>query len=411
MQDLATAAIITQLLKSQNVMCEVDGSIKKISLENLMNSQNVSQSQLLRQVAWGTFLEYSSSTTWPQIGNLQMRDMYMSLGGRYAMKVDGKCAKLNRLNSAYFEDGTAVSTASAHIMVRRPEFYYLVTTENGQPILWQSMIPIGGKKMPERWFGAYKGYVENGALSSKPGVVPTGSITMSQFQTAAQVNGLNWGLMNYPMQQGEVMRLLGKYANTNAQAAIGAGLDGTGSGYDACRGIVTGATACLGDASGEVLVEDSNHTDVPKVSFDGAEDLWGQIWEFRPGIVSNGANVYIYDANKVANDKPPVGVEYRTQTRLTSAGGNFISAMQLGEFFDIIPKTVNGGSTSYWADGHWSSEGGDLWLFGGRAGSGSLCGLSASGADDGFSGAGSSVGARLAFYGAPTIITGAALMA
>lgn len=411
MKDLATVTAVAQLLKSQGILCIVDGSIKQITLEKLMDSMNVGQSQLLRQVAWGTYLEVGSTTTQSQIGNLQMRDLYMSTGGRYAMKADGSCAKLNRLNSNYFEDGTAVNTTSAHIMVRRPEFYYLVTTENGSAILWQSMIPIGGKKEPERWFGAYKGNVSAGALVSKPGLIPTGSLTMSDFQTAAQVNGQNWGLMNYSMQRGEVMRQLGKYANKSSQAAIGAGLDGVGSSYDACRNIVTGATASLGDASGVVNVADANSVQVPKVSFDGAEDLWGQIWEFRPGIVSNGSTVYIYDANKVANDKPPVGVEYRAQTRMLSSGGSFITNMRLGDYFDIIPSAVGGGDTSYWADGHWSAEGGELWLFGGDAAYGSRCGLSASYAYAGFSVAGSGVGARLAFFGSPKFVTGAALMA
>ena len=272
------------------------------------------------------------------------------------------------------------------------------------------MIPIGGKKEPARWIGAYKGSFEGSTLVSKPGLYVKGSITMSAFWTAAQLNGADWGLMNYPMQRGEVMRLLGKYANTNAQAMIGIGLDGTGSSYDNCRNIITGLTKSLGDASGAVNTTDAVGATVQQVSFDGIEGLWGQVWEFRPGIVSNGATVYIYDGNKVANDKPPVGVEYRTQTRILESNGSYIVTQQLGEFFDIIPKTIGGGSTSGWADGYWSATAGELWLFGGRATVGSFCGLSAAAAGDAFSSAGSDVGARLAFYGVPKIVTGKQLM-
>ena len=410
MKDLATVAAVSQLLKSQGLLCVVNGSVKQITMENLMNSMNIGQSQLLRQVAWGTFLEENSTCQWSQIGNLQMRDLYYSTGGRYMMKNDGRAAKMNRLNSAYFDDGTAVNDTAGHTMVYRPEFYYLVTEENGKKILWQSMIPIGGKKEPARWIGAYKGAFEGSTLVSKPGLDVKGSITMSAFWTGAQVNGAEWGLMNYPMQRGEVMRLLGKYANTNAQSMIGKGLDGTGSSYDNCRNIKTGLTKSLGDASGAVNTTDAVGATVQQVSFDGIEGLWGQVWEFRPGIVSNGATVYIYDANKVANDKPPVGVEYRTQTRILESGGSYVVTQQLGEFFDIIPKTIGGGSTSGWADGYWSSTAGELWLFGGNAAYGSLCGLSAADAYCAFSFAYSSVGARLAFYGVPKIVTGKQLM-
>jgi hypothetical protein len=83
--------------------------------------------------------------------------------------------------------------------------------------------------------------------------------------------------------------------------------------------------------------------------------------------------------------------------------------MKLGEFFDIIPLTVGGGATNRWADGHWSSAAGEIWLFGGDANNGSICGLSASDALGVFSDAGSSLGARLAFYGSLKIVSGAQL--
>ena len=96
MKDLATVAAVSQLLKSQGLLCVVNGSVKQIPMENLLNSMNVGQSQLLRQVAWGTFIEENSTCQWSQIGNLQMRDLYYSTGGRYMMKNDGRAAKSDR---------------------------------------------------------------------------------------------------------------------------------------------------------------------------------------------------------------------------------------------------------------------------------------------------------------------------
>lgn len=404
MNDLGAVAAVQQLLKSQGVLCVVDGSVKQITLEKLMDSMNVGQSQLLRQVAWGTYLEYNSGTSWPQIGNLQMKELYLSQCGRYLVKNDGTAAKMNPLNSAYFIDGTAVDHSKGHTMWYSPDLYYLVTTENGLPILWTSMIPIGGKKAPAMCLGAYKGNVTGGALVSKPNLVPTGSLTISQFWAAAQVNGKDWGLQSYTQRKKIVMQFLAEYGNTSIEAVLGAGLINN---YADARNITTGKTISLGDASGAVNTTDAQARTVQCISYRGLENPFGQVWEFVQGILSNNETVYIFDGNKVANDKPPVGVDYRTQTRLTSASAQYIDSMRLGEFFDIIPKTVGGGSTNRWADGHWSSAAGEVWLFGGAANNGSICGLSASNADSVFSLASSNLGARLAFYGSLKVVTGA----
>lgn len=409
MNDLAQVAAVQQLLKDQGILCVVAGSVKQITLEKLMDSMNVGQSQLLRQVAWGTYLEYNTTTSWPQIGNMQMKELYYSQCGRYLVKNDGTAAKMNPLNSAYFIDGTAVDHSKGHTMWYSPDLYYLVTTENGLPILWTSLIPIGGKKAPGMCIGAYKGNVTGGALLSKPNLVPTGSLNISQFWAAAQVNGKDWGLVSYEHRKKIVMQFLAEYGNTSIQAVLGVGLDGTGSSFANCQNIQTGKTISLGDASGAVNTLDAVSATVQCVSYRGLENIYGQLWEFVQGILSNNETVYIWEGNKMANDKPPVGVNYRTQIRLTSAGGQYINTMKLGEFFDIIPLTVGGGATNRWADGHWSSAAGEIWLFGGSASFGSICGLSASSADNVFSFASSYFGARLAFYGSLKIVSGAQL--
>jgi len=408
MKDLATVDSITQLLKDQGLLTVVDGSIKQITMEKLMDSMNVGQSQLLKEVAWGTYIEYNSTTTWPQIGNLQMRDLFFNQRGRYLVKPDGTAAKLNPNNSAYFTDGTAANIAADtyNTMWYSPELYYLVTTENGLPILWCSMIPIGGKKADAFCIGAYKGSMDGAKLVSRPGLVTADSKTISQFWTAAKINGGNWGLMNYTQQRNLVMQFLGKTGDTDIQTIIGNGLDGTNSSFDNEKNIVTGLTVSLGDASGAINTTDSEGNTVNQISFDGIEGIIGQKYEFRAGILSNGAQVYIWDSNKVSSDKPPIGIDYRLQTRILSIDLSYIKTMQMGDYFDIIPKTVGGGATSGWADGHTSSETGEVWLFGGCATVGSYCGLSAASANSAFSVASSTVGARLAFYGSLNKVTG-----
>ena len=69
------------------------------------------------------------------------------------------------------------------------------------------------------------------------------------------------------------------------------------------------------------------------------------------------------------------------------------------------------GGNVYYGDGHWDAEGGELLSVGGDAADGSRCGVAFSSSNSGFSASWSSLGARLAFYGTPLLVSGTELMA
>ena len=83
--------------------------------------------------------------------------------------------------------------------------------------------------------------------------------------------------------------------------------------------------------------------------------------------------------------------------------------MIFGEFLDILPKKLGGGSGSYLGDNSWSNSTGQLCLWGGAAIIGTNCGLGFSASDDAFSASYTGYGARLAYYGKPAIVNGADL--
>ena len=114
----------------------------------------------------------------------------------------------------------------------------------------------------------------------------------------------------------------------------------------------------------------------------------------------------VYSGNQVSNT-----ANGRKFTIPSSAGGEFVTRKTLGAYWDAFPQAVGGGDSTYYCDGFWASTSGELLSVGGHAGPGSPCGLSYASSDDGFSRSWAGIGARLAFYGNPTIVSGSELMA
>ena len=85
--------------------------------------------------------------------------------------------------------------------------------------------------------------------------------------------------------------------------------------------------------------------------------------------------------------------------------------MELGEYWDMICQAVGAGSNTYYCDGYWFATGGQLLAVGGYANRGAQCGLSSARSTGGFSFSDTTLGARLAFYGEPEIVSGAELVA
>lgn len=427
-KNLATVTAVTNMLRTNSIIVEVGGSIRRITLDKLIDAINGGNEALLRAVAWGVPIKQAiqSSPNYGRVGNLDMWAEYKSKCGRYLVTTAGKAAKLSKTNSGVYADGTTLDETKGHIMVKFPRLYYRVQTDSvsGIPILWMSQIPIGGKFIEQRVDGAYKASMSGSALASKSGVAPAGSKTINAFWTAAQVNGEDWGLSDYEFQKLLIMLQLSEYGNTNIQAVLGNGLTGTnnGSDYTTPLGFLNGSTKSLGDSfgaishpwttSGGVAVE--NATDVSVL---GIENPYAQQWEMRQGIYcgisanagQTGTEVFLYQGNRMPTSAEltthPSG-DYRQLVRPTSNG--YVKSIALGEFFDIFPATVGGGSTEYWCDYCYvDTAGGQLVLFGGHAHLGASCGLASAYSRSAWSDSDANFGSRLAYYGKLTEVPGA----
>ena len=350
------------------------------------------------------------------VNNRGAAELYQSQMGGYAFFIkDGKvyAAKLNGADWTKFADGTAFTTALEQVcetMVHVPDCHF---KGEGKTLHFGGTVPIDGGKVFDspHWVGAYKiSYDANNKAHSRPDVTPKHSQTMSQFWAAAQLLGSEWGLANYGFHCLINALFQARYGNLNSQSVIGAGFQT--SSWEAARDVPMGLLKHLGDGSGNVYYTDTTIGDQYPVKLFGFEDLWGKLWEFRPGIRfymdDDVRKAVVYSGNQVSNTA--TGREFVCSVQ--SASGSYVKGMECGEYWDMIAQNVTGGgSTTYYCDGYWAATTGQLLIVGGRAAYGARCGLAFADSSSAFSFSITNIGARLAFYGEPEIVSGAQLVA
>ena len=402
---LTEKKLVTSMTADQTFVVEVGGALRRLKLGDL-------QKMVGNELFYPTITLEQSSNPQFDLPTPFMANMYRQQMGGYMMKPVGGvvyAAKLDAGNWDYFADGSKVDDASKYeTMGRVPDCHFKA---EGKTMQFGGLFPIaGGHKFDSpNWVGAYEMFVDSSGVGhSRPGVAPSHSKTMKDFWNCSQKLGSNFGLANYGFQCLIEALYQVSFGNLNSQAVIGSGFQS--SSWEACRDVPMGQCISLGDGSGNVLYNDATLGNQYPVKLFGFEDLWSKTWEFRPGIrfYMDGDTRYavVYSGNQVSNTE-----NGRKFTIPTSAGGEFITRKTLGTYWDAFPQAVGGGDTTYYCDGFWASTSGELLLVGGSAADGSRCGLSSAHSAGGFSSSWTSFGARLAFYGNPTIVSGSELMA
>ena len=402
---LTEKKLVTSMTADQTFVVEVGGALRRLKLGDL-------QKMVGNELFYPTITLEQSSNPQFDLPTPFMANMYRQQMGGYMMKPVGGvvyAAKLDSGNWDYFADGSKVDDAAKYeTMGRVPDCHFKA---EGKTMQFGGLFPIaGGHKFDSpNWVGAYEMFVDSSGVGhSRPGVSPSHSRTMTEFWNCAQKLGSNFGLANYGFQCLIEALYQVSFGNLNSQAVIGSGFQS--SSWEACRDVPMGQCISLGDGSGNVLYNDATLGNQYPVKLFGFEDLWSKTWEFRPGIrfYMDGDTRYavVYSGNQVSNT-----ANGRKFTIPTSAGGEFITRKTLGTYWDAFPQAVGGGDTTYYCDGFWALTSGELLFVGGGANNGSRCGLSSARSNDGFSFSWSDIGARLAFYGNPTIVSGSELMA
>lgn len=406
MTKLSEVPQIDSMHSSNSFIVEAGGSERRIPLANLKEEL---ASSITTPPSVYT-LEQNSNVAF-DVSNFWAAYMYTSYMKGYLFKVVAGKVYAALLNESWdaFADGTAIDNiAKYETMMRVPPCHF---KGEGTKMTFGGLNPVAGGHTFDspQWVGAYKMYVDaSGVGHSRPNVAPSHSKTMSTFWACAQKLHSNMGLANYPFQCLINAVYQAYYGNLNSQTTIGSGFQH--SNWEACRDVPMGKCISLGNGSGKVLYNDATLGNQYPVKLFGFEDLWGKLWEFRPGVRfymdGETRKAVIYSGNQVSNT-----ANGREVVCLATANGEYITKMVLGEHWDMIPTAVGGGDNTFYSDGCWASKTGELLLVGGLANYGSLCGVASSSSSYGFSDSNSRIGARLAFFGMPTIVSGSQLVA
>lgn len=358
---------------------------------------------------WVQFDETTSTTTLERGGNL---DIITNLTSKFKRCLalpqdDGSAAiaYLNSTDSNKWEDGSTVNRTGAYhyvyYMVHFPKYYYrteLVSIGKFKLYISDRKLTDSYKEERECLIGVFEAYNTDGKLTSRPNTTSTGNQTIETFFNQAQTNGSNWGLIDYRAHKTIANLFCAKYGNTNIS---------TDNSSIPCSGGTRswdssiGATVSLGNRDGKSS-KSSN--------FLGLEDCYYGKYEFVQGINIINRQWIVYDGGlKVNTDLSGLTSAGYTNVRqiVASSSSNtaasssgWITGIAHGEYADIVPTYVSGGSdTTYYADYYYHNTGNRVFVRSGRSGLGSDCGVFCSSAYCASSASGSFIGSRLGFYG------------
>lgn len=276
------------------------------------------------------------------------------------------------------------------------------------------------------WDGTYR------TLLGRPATV----ISRTNFRSYARKrksSTTEWNCQDYNAYKAVFWLYYVEYANRNCQLAFNAAKDANGFAQGGLgNGVTTvnstawneynsyypfvpcGHTDELGNGSGEVayeaLKEDGSvWATVYANRYRGIENPFGHIWKWTDGInikispteENGGDNTSkVYVADNPANYKDTGYDGYAVQG-LEARTEGYVRQLVFGEQGDIMPAVVGGGSTTYWADYHYTniptSEALRGVLFGGHAHDGAYAGFGYALSSDAPSNAHAYFGSRLCF--------------
>ena len=433
---LKDKAAVTTMTDADYIYGCFGGATGKMPISDFRTHLNDDDKQVLNTIAFYIDINtaYKTSEKVEVGGNLNMVDTLWGQRQNVLMNANGEYIKLNRNDSRYTADGELVvdeatgqvvsKWAHCDFMMVLPEYYGRVLTvtsgSSTKNLLYLSPMPLpGGFAIPQQVVGVFKATNVGSAMRSLPGYVSDNSKTINAFWNVAQARSKNHGLANMDFRNWLLWYMMSTYGYRDSQGCKtadgtlvwGVGLDGTentsgstADGWSRQNGIKHGQTLSLGIYDGKVAVTDSAGGIAHSVNVAGFCDPWGQRWEMVQGLCSVGNDVYCWRSNWLPTGTPTAAsftnVDHVKLAR--NAGDTNQPIMNVvtdkkNQGFYMIPKAS--GSGLNYNDYFWYNASGQLWIFGGGSGDGSLCGLASAYSYNAWSHSNAVISARLAFYG------------
>ena len=409
-KNLGTVDAVSTIQKTNSLLAEVGGSMRRVTVENLSKSLNLSAASP-ELMAYGIEFDVTvSSTAATRIGNMSLHRTLpvQSLMKGCLLDDDGNVTDyLDPLDwTSSVRDGSR-----GQVMVELPEYYEKFETDGNKRRVWMSLEPLGGfRKVPKRYVSAYQAVLSGTKLCSIAGGLASSSISLINFRKYARnrkSGSTEWNCMMYDIQRELYWLFAVEYAQLSCQTAynaqltsegyrqggLGAGVSNvnwsTWSSYNGNNPFVTnGFTDSLGNRSGVVSFNTGtkNNVTLGTVSvprYRGIENPFGHAWQWTDGIniqVNPGDNgvskVFVCRDPKKFSDTGYDGYSYIGNEARTEG---FVKEITFGEYGDITAKAVGGSDASYHGDYHYTNIPTSTTLrgvlFGGVAYNGSRCGF------------------------------------
>lgn len=431
-----------------------DGESKKAALASLLP-------YVEEQCSYGIEKDLSvSSPTCTRIGST---DLHKSLPIHSRMKgclLDDNGSVVEYLDPKDWT-GQTRDGSRGQVMVEIPMHYRKFTYEGSVMRVRMSELPLPGyHQVPKMYVSAYQATVQR-STNTLASVVndsadyrggnntsgwdntyrsllgrPATNISRTNFRSYARkrkTGSTEWNCMTYDIHKAIYWLFVVEYATLNSQAAynaeltrdgyrqggLGAGVTdwaiGTWSSYNSSNPFVPcGHTDTLGNRTGVVAYtakdakdEDVKTSNVPR--YRGIENPFGHIWQWTDGInvrisptEANGGDnlskVFVCSDPSLFKDNgydgySHVGNEARDQ--------GYVKEIIGGEYGEIMPSVVGGGSTKYFCDNHYTNipttETLRGVLFGGSADGGAAAGFACASSSYAPSNPTANFGSRLCF--------------
>lgn len=382
-----------------------------------------------------------------------------SLIRRCVLKTDGTVNYyLNANDSTKRDNGAAanLSGADGQVMVELPECYarFEMDGTKRRALISTQELP-GFHKWNKAYISAYEATVQrstntlmsvvnmdadyrggnntsgwDGTYRSLLGR-PATNISLTNFRTyARQGRSTEWNCNVYQLHKELWWFFAIEYCNFNSQAEYTAALDANGyhqgglgagvtqipnwSGYNSNNPFVPcGTTNSLGNRTGVVTYNamasdgETVHYAAPVPSYRGVENPFGHIWKWTDGCLCNiqseaaGGVSMFYVCDNPANFASSISANYDYRGDLPRSNG-YVKEVILGEYGEIMPLSIGGGSTTYFCDNFYTDIPGSGSatrgvLFGGIAGDGARAGFVSANTNNTPSTAFAVLGSRLCF--------------
>lgn len=239
------------------------------------------------------------------------------------------------------------------------------------------------------YLGAYQAYNAGGnILGSVSGQNNVVSITRGTARSLAVARGIGWHQQSYYEIAAIQTLLVCEHQDHNSQKVVGNGAQEGGAFV-----VATGLSNGRGNRNGNAYTAGGANTDY--MSYRGIENLYGRAWQWVDGFNVYERVVYLTNNQSAFADNTSVG--YKVYAQVPSGSSSYQKAIQ--PFPDVfLPSSVAGGSsTSYLADGLWTSSGWRVALVGGDSGNGALVGAFALSLSVNSGAANAGIGARAAY--------------